>query len=120
MTDDVAPSDRGSEPSAPSPEAPSPEAPSLEAHPAEAPSLEAASDEVPSAEAPLPAPAVVKKKRSERLRETLVWIRDHYCVMEPRTAGIYRWVVGFLCMADMMRHWSEARWFYSNEGVLTN
>lgn len=122
MTDDVAPSDRGSEPSAPSPEAPSLEAPSLEAHPAEAPSLEAASDEAPSPEAPLPAPApaVVKKGRSERLRETLVWIRDHYCVMEPRTAGIYRWVVGFLCMADMIRHWSEARWFYSNEGVLTN
>jgi hypothetical protein len=106
--DVVAPGERGSEPSAPGPEAASPEAPSLEA---------------PSPEVPLPAAApaaAAKKKRSERLRETLLWIRDHYCVMEPRTAGIYRWVVGFLCVADMLRHWSEARWFYSNEGVLTN
>ena len=107
VTDDVAPSEGGSEPSAPSLESTSTEAPSPEA---------------PSAE---PAPAagaapVVKKKRIERLRETLFWIRDHYCVMEPRTAGIYRWVVGFLCVADMLRHWGEARWFYSNEGVLTN
>ncbi len=106
--DDVAPGERGSEPSAPALEAASPEAPSA--------------DE-PSPEVPLPAAApaaAVKKKRSERLRETLLWIRDHYCVMEPRTAGIYRLVVGFLCVADMLRHWSEARWFYSNEGVLTN
>ena len=51
---------------------------------------------------------------------TLIWIREHYCVMEPRTAGIYRIVVGFLCTADMLRHWGEARRFYSNEGVLTN
>ena len=135
VTDEVAPSDGGSEPSAPNLEAASPEAPSLEAHPAEVPSLEASSFEAssleaplaeepsadnPSPGAPLPAPAPVKKTRSQRLRERLLWIRDHYCVMEPRTAGIYRWVVGFLCMADMMRHWSEARWFYSNEGVLTN
>jgi hypothetical protein len=84
VTDDVAPSEGGSEPSA------------------------------------LPAPALAKKTRRERLVATLLWIRDNYCVMEPRTAGIYRWVVGFLCVADMLRHWGEARWFYSNEGVLTN
>jgi hypothetical protein len=103
VTDDVAPSEGGSEPSAPS--------------------LESSSTEALPTEAPPPAaatPAVVKKKRIERLRETLIWIRDHYCIMEPRTAGIYRWVVGFLCIADMLRHWGEARWFYSNEGVLTN
>ena len=124
VTDDVAPSEGGSEPSAPNPkaaslEAPLPDAPVNEA--AEAPSAEEAeapSAEAPSAEAPRPAP--VKKTRRERLVETLTWIRDHYCVMEPRTAGIYRWVVGFLCLADMLRHWGEARQFYSNDGVLTN
>jgi hypothetical protein len=124
VTDDVAPGEGGSEPSAPSLEAASAEASSVEAPLAETPQIEAsptegASPEVPALQ-PGGAPAAMKKKRSERLRETLIWIRDHYCVMEPRTAGIYRWVVGFLCMADMLRHWGEARWFYSNDGVLTN
>lgn len=95
VTDDVAPSEGGSAPSAPT--------------------LESA-----ALEAPLPAPAPGKKTRLSRLVETLTWIRDKYCVMEPRTAAIYRWVTGFLCMADMLRHWSEARWAYSNDGVLTN
>lgn len=127
VTDDVAPSEGGSEPSAPTAEATFLEAPSAETPSIEASAVESASPEVPSPEAlspeaPLPAatPVVAKKKRIERLRERLTWIRDRYCVMEPRTAGIYRWVVGFLCIADMLRHWSEARWFYSNEGVLTN
>jgi hypothetical protein len=115
-TDDVAPSEGGSEPSAASLEASSAEAP-LEASSPEDASPEGASPEAPL---PAPAPAVVKKKRTARLRDTLTWIRDHYCVMEPRTAGIYRIVVGFLCVADMLRHWGEARWFYSNDGVLTN
>ncbi|MEP7120813.1 MAG: HTTM domain-containing protein [Byssovorax sp.] len=115
-TDDVARGEGGSEPSAPDlkdavGEAPLPEASSPEVLLAEVPSLEPGGS---------PTPTVVKKKRSQRLRDTLIWIRDHYCVMEPRTAGIYRWVVGFLCVADMLRHWGEARWFYSNDGVLTN
>ncbi|MRG94786.1 hypothetical protein GF068_23105 [Polyangium spumosum] len=40
--------------------------------------------------------------------------------MDPRTLGFFRLVVGFLVTADCIRHWKEARWFYSNEGVLTN
>ena len=47
-------------------------------------------------------------------------IRDTYCRMDPRTAGLFRIVVGFLCAADAIRHWSVARVFYSNDGVLTN
>lgn len=125
VTDDVAPSEGGSEPSAPSLEAASREVPLPDPASAEVPLPEAAaSPAAPSPEGPLPAaapPAAAKKKtRRESLVETLTWIRDHYCVMEPRTAGIYRWVVGFLCVADMLRHWGEARWFYSNEGVLSN
>jgi hypothetical protein len=55
-----------------------------------------------------------------RLGAVGAWIREYYCVMEPRTAGLFRWVLGFLCGADLIRHWVEARWFYSNAGVLTN
>lgn len=48
------------------------------------------------------------------------WIREHYCAMEPRTAGLFRWALGLLCATDLIRHWTEARRFYSNDGVLTN
>ena len=47
-------------------------------------------------------------------------MRAHYLRMDPRTAGLFRIVVGFLCAADGIRHWSVARLFYSNDGVLTN
>lgn len=54
------------------------------------------------------------------LGPTAAWLREHYGVMEPRTAGLFRWVLGFLCSADLIRHWKEARWFYANTGVLSN
>ncbi|MEO7330788.1 MAG: HTTM domain-containing protein, partial [Minicystis sp.] len=54
------------------------------------------------------------------LRTNTDWFYAHYCVMEPRTAGLYRIVVGFLCATDAMRHWYYARVYYSNAGVLTN
>jgi hypothetical protein len=47
-------------------------------------------------------------------------MREHYGHMDPRTAGLFRIVVGFLCATDAMRHWWYARTFYSNDGVLTN
>lgn len=62
--------------------------------------------------------------RFRRFRQRLsvlgAFIRENYCVMEPRTAGLFRWVLGFLCATDLIRHWKEARWFYANTGVLTN
>jgi hypothetical protein len=47
-------------------------------------------------------------------------MREHYLRMDPRTAGLFRIVLGVLCSADLLRHWASARLFYSNDGVLTN
>src|SRR5262245_4300263 len=47
-------------------------------------------------------------------------MREHYCRMDPRTAGVFRIVLGFLVATDMMRHWWYVRVFYSNDGFLTN
>ncbi|MDI1477099.1 HTTM domain-containing protein [Polyangium sp. y55x31] len=60
------------------------------------------------------------RPRFSRLRAAFAWLRDHYMTMDPRTLGFFRLVIGFLVTADCIRHWKEARWFYSNEGVLTN
>jgi hypothetical protein len=89
------------------------------------PAPEAPAEPAPEApaEAPAPAPAAAKKPRRS-VREALwsfgAWFRDRYFVMDPRTAGLYRIVIGFLCVAHMIRHWEDARTFYSNDGVLTN
>ncbi|MBK9261391.1 MAG: HTTM domain-containing protein [Polyangiaceae bacterium] len=40
--------------------------------------------------------------------------------MDPRTLGFFRLVHGFLLTGDCLRHWNEARIYYSNSGVLTN
>ncbi len=83
----------------------------------EAPAL---ADEAP---APAAAPATAKPKKPsfrETWKENVDWFYEHYCVMEPRTAGLYRIIVGFLCATDAMRHWYYARVYYSNAGVLTN
>jgi predicted DCC family thiol-disulfide oxidoreductase YuxK len=40
--------------------------------------------------------------------------------MDPRTLGVFRLVHGFLLAADCVRHWKDASWAYSNEGVLSN
>ncbi|APR83577.1 Hypothetical protein A7982_08926 [Minicystis rosea] len=75
-------------------------------------------DEPPAAAAPeAPENKGEPAPRRPTFRET---IRDLYCRMDPRTAGIYRIIVGFLCAADAIRHWAVARVFYSNDGVLTN
>jgi hypothetical protein len=71
------------------------------------------------AEPPEDAPAS-EKPAGSRLRRFGAYIRERYCRMDPRTAGLYRIVVGFLCAADTIRRWAVARTFYSNEGVLTN
>ncbi len=48
------------------------------------------------------------------------FLRDRYAVADLRTLGIYRLVAGFLLFADNIRHWVEAPYFYSNEGMLKN
>lgn len=58
--------------------------------------------------------------RGERVAAAGRWIRRHYMQMDPRTAGLYRIVAGFLLIADALRHWSVARTYYSNEGLLSN
>jgi hypothetical protein len=87
--------------------------------PAEASIVEAPVVDVP-AEAP-PKPAAAKAPpQPGRLRALATWIRDHYMTIDPRTLGLFRLALGFLVTGDCIRHWKEARWFYSNEGVLTN
>ncbi|WP_437326104.1 hypothetical protein [Sorangium sp. So ce381] len=55
-----------------------------------------------------------------RLRRVGRWIKEHYCTIDVRTLGLFRLVLGFLLSADCVRHWAEASWIYSNDGVLTN
>lgn len=40
--------------------------------------------------------------------------------VDPRTLGALRLVLGFLLIADGLRHWEVARLYYSNAGILTN
>lgn len=82
--------------------------------PVEAPPEKA---EEPAAKPPAPA---AKKPRFAQIREGYAWFRDHYLTMDPRTLGFFRLVLGFLVTGDCLRHWWEARVYYSNAGVLTN
>jgi hypothetical protein len=52
------------------------------------------------------------------LRRWATFVRDRYAVMDPRTAGLFRAVLGLLCAADLVRRWAYVRTFYSNEGLL--
>ena len=70
---------------------------------------------------PLPAkPTEAKPPRYAALRAAYAWLRDHYLTLDPRTLGFFRLGLGFLLTGDCLRHWNEARIYYSNEGVLTN
>ncbi|WP_437779255.1 hypothetical protein [Sorangium sp. So ce1097] len=75
-------------------------------------------DEEPSAAA-AGAPAAGAPAEG-RLRRLGRWIREHYCTIDVRTLGLFRLVLGALLIGDCLRHWAEASWIYSNEGVLTN
>lgn len=61
-----------------------------------------------------------KPPRFAAVREGYAWFRDHYLTMDPRTLGLFRLVLGFIVTGDCLRHWYEARVYYSNAGVLTN
>jgi hypothetical protein len=40
--------------------------------------------------------------------------------MDPRTAGLFRVVLGLLCSAELLRRGFYLRAFYTNQGILTN
>lgn len=63
-----------------------------------------------------PAKAPLKKK----LAAARAWFAARYMRLDPRTLGLYRIVIGALLCADCLRHWSFARRYYSNAGLLTN
>jgi hypothetical protein len=94
------------------------------------PSAEGSADAVATAPSADPVTPSAVDPRVERpglarrtiasLREAGAWMRDHYLRMDPRTAGLFRIVVGFLTAGDCLRHAYYARDFYSNEGVLSN
>ncbi|MGK3988357.1 hypothetical protein WME99_35270 [Sorangium sp. So ce136] len=69
----------------------------------------------PGASAPAPRPPA-----EGRLRRAGRWIKEHYCTIDVRTLGLFRLVLGFLLATDCVRHWADASWIYSNDGVLTN
>lgn len=55
-----------------------------------------------------------------RLGRMRAAVRDRYLAVDPRTAGVFRLVLGTLLSLDCLRHWSEAQLLYSTEGVLPN
>lgn len=84
---------------------------------------EATAGEVVPAENPPAAAAAsppLHRRALGRIEGWYEWIKEHYCQLDPRTAGIFRIVIGFLAAAHAARHWQVAQRFYSNEGVLTN
>src|SRR5262249_27833678 len=78
------------------------------------------SDVIVEAAAPPVGGAATKQERSAPKQLVRHWFRDHYMTVDLRTLGLFRLVLGFVVSADLVRHWKEARWFYSNAGVLTN
>ena len=57
------------------------------------------------------------RKRFGRARR---WFRARYMKIDPRTLGLYRIVLGALLVGNCIHHWTYARTYYSNQGVLTN
>ena len=50
----------------------------------------------------------------------LAWVRDTYCVVDLRTAALFRIALGALLALDLVRRMRDAHWLYTNEGVLPN
>lgn len=80
----------------------------------------AESEPLPEPQAGQAEPPPEKESFGQRMRRRGRFIRDNYFPIDPRTVGLFRLLHGFLLTADCIRHWKEARWFYSNSGVLTN
>jgi hypothetical protein len=64
-----------------------------------------------------PPPEADEPSRAARL---FVWLRDTYCVVDLRTAAVFRIALGVLLALDLLRRLRDARWLYTNEGVLPN
>lgn len=47
-------------------------------------------------------------------------LRERYLTVDPRTASLFRIVLGALLVADLIRHFREITFLYSNDGVLSN
>lgn len=47
-------------------------------------------------------------------------VRDRYLTVDPRSAALFRVVIAALLVADLVRHWREIGFLYSNDGVLSN
>lgn len=73
-----------------------------------------------AADSAAPPGAAAPSPTEGRFRRAGRWIRDHYCTIDVRTLGVFRLVLGSLLVGDCLRHWAEASWIYSNDGVLTN
>ena len=58
--------------------------------------------------------------RRETFAHAYRWFVARYAVADPRTLGLARIVVGLLLCANTARHWSVARLYYSNAGVLSS
>jgi hypothetical protein len=55
-----------------------------------------------------------------RLGRARAYLRDRYFTIDPRTAGLFRVVLGTLLVLDCLRHWADARLLYSIDGVFPN
>lgn len=88
-----------------------------EPRPAEPQHREAPRSETGRTEPAKTAPAPERPGRWHRFRRV---VRERYTTIDPRTAGIFRIVLGLLTSLDLLRHATEARFLYSNEGVLSN
>ena len=48
------------------------------------------------------------------------WIEERYLAVDLRWLGAFRILYGCLLIADLLRHWTVLRDFYSNDGILPN
>ena len=74
----------------------------------------------PTTAAPTTAAPTKDRFGVARIARLGAWIRSHCMEIDPRTAGLYRIVIGFLLTANAIRHWTVAQTYYSNDGLLTN
>jgi predicted DCC family thiol-disulfide oxidoreductase YuxK len=61
--------------------------------------------------------APATQARSTRIRH---WLEERYLAVDLRWLGVFRILFGGLLIADLLRRWTVARDFYSNDGILPN
>lgn len=55
-----------------------------------------------------------------RVKRAGAWIRARYLGVDPRSAGIFRVLLGTLLVLDALRHYGEVDFIYSIDGAFTN